>query len=388
MTQGELSAVIDLNEDGEALLPLTAYRPIGTLPFAGRYRLIDFPLSAVTHAGVHSVGLFMPQSSRSVQDHIRDGASWNLDLIQGGVFMFPYIATRDYTDPALRQRYYDDYTTFLRRSGSTYTVIIGSSNIASVDLPAVLAYHQAGDAPITLVYKKLPSADFLPDDWTLTLSEQGTASAILQQKDRRERPSDTLPAFMDTYLLATADLIDLLDVAAGAKTFVTLPELLRDYVLANNANAFEYTGYLARVTNMQRFFDASLGMLNDVNYQSLMFSAVPVLTKSKNEVPTFFARGAAVNDALLGTGAYIEGEITHSVISRSVVVHQGAVVENSIIMQGAKISTGSTVKNAILDKGVVIGPNLKLEGKPEAPLVIGKNRSILKIRDLTPQPAS
>lgn len=168
--------------------------------------------------------------------------------------MFPYIATRDYSDPALRQRYYDDYTTFLRRSGSTYTVIIGSSNIASVDLAAVLAYHQAGDAPITLVYKKLPAQDITPDDWTLTLSEQGTASAILRQKDRRERLSDTVPAFMDTYLLATADLIDLLDVAAGSQTLVTLPELLRDYVLANNANAFEYTGYLARVSSMQRFF--------------------------------------------------------------------------------------------------------------------------------------
>ena len=387
MTLGELSAVIDLNEDGEALLPLTENRPVGTLPFAGRYRLIDFPLSAVTHAGVHSVGLFMPQSERSVQDHIRDGASWNLDLIQGGVFMFPYIATRDYSDPVLCQRYYDDYITFLRRSGSTYTVIIGSSNIASVDLTAVLGYHEAGEAPITLVYKKIPQAASAPDDWTLTLSEQGTASAILRQKDRRERPSDTVPAFMDTYLLATADLIDLLDVAAGSQTLVTLPELLRDYVLANNANAFEYTGYLARVTTMQRYFEASLGMLDDANYQSLMFSAVPVLTKSKNEVPTFFARGAEVNDALLGTGAYVEGKITHSVISRSVVVHQGASVENSVIMQGAKISTGSTVKYAILDKGVVIGPNLQLEGKPEAALVIGKNRTILKKADLTPQPA-
>lgn len=389
MTQGEMAAIIDLNEEDDALRPLTAYRPVGTLPFAGRYRLLDFPLSAVAYAGVHSVALFMPRSARSVQDHVRDGSSWNLDLIQGGVFMFPYMATRDYSDSQLRHRYFDDYTTFLRRSGAPYTVIIGSRNVASVDLAAVLAYHQAGDAPVTVVYKKLAEAEMAPSDWTLTLSEQGTASAVVPTEARRE-PADAdgkVPSFMDTYLLATPDLIDILDAAAENDTFRPLPALLRDYVVANNANAFEYTGYLARITSLQRYFDYSLGMLDEANYQALLFSAVPVLTKSKNEVPTFFARTAKVENSLLGTGSYIEGQINHSVIFRSVVVHQGAAVDNSMIMQGGKIANGSKLSNVILDKGVVIGPNLTLAGTPDQPLVIGKNQTILSAADI-PQAAA
>ncbi|WP_225048909.1 glucose-1-phosphate adenylyltransferase subunit GlgD [Lacticaseibacillus kribbianus] len=383
MRQGEMAAVIDLNEDVHTLLPLTAHRPIGTLPFAGRYRLIDFPLSAITNADIHSVGLFMPESERSVQDHIRSGAAWNLDLIQGGVFLFPYVATRDYTDVALRRRYYENYTQFLRRSGSQYTVVMGAANIANIDLNAILAYHKAGDAEITAVYKNVPKATVTPNDWTLTLSEQGIATSVIQASERHDGDEvSTVPSFMDIYLLPTIDLIDLLDAAAQTTEFRRLPQLLREAVLAGNANAFEYTGYLARINSIQRYFDANMDMLTEANYQSLLFSSIPILTKSKNEVPSFFAKDSVVENGVLGTGAYVEGVVSDSVVFRNVVVHQGATVENSILMQGSKISTGSKVSYAILDKGVVIGPNLTIAGTPDHPIVIEKNRTVFRASEV------
>ncbi|WP_407893566.1 glucose-1-phosphate adenylyltransferase subunit GlgD [Lacticaseibacillus sp. N501-2] len=379
MRQGEMAAVIDLNEDVHKLLPLTQHRPIGTLPFAGRYRLIDFPLSAITAADIHSVGLFMPESERSVQDHIRSGAAWNLDLIQGGVFLFPYVATRDYQNDELRARYYENYTQFLRGSGSKYTVVMGAKNVANVNLNAILNYHKASDNRITTVYKKLPLDQIRPTDWTLSLSEQGTASAIVQGKERHDDQGQAeIPSFMDIYLLATSDLIDLLDDAAQSHVFRRLPELLRDYVLANNANAFEYTGYLARIDSLQRYYDANLQMLDDVNFQSLLLSSVPILTKSKNEVPSFFAKDATVLNSLLGTGTYIEGTVRDSVVFRNVVIHHDALVDHAVVMQGSKISTGSTVKYAILDKGVVIGPNLTIVGKPDKPIVLRKNQTVFR----------
>lgn len=379
MRQGEMAAVIDLNEDVHTLLPLTEHRPIGTLPFAGRYRLIDFPLSAITAADIHSVGLFMPESERSVQDHIRSGAAWNLDLIQGGVFLFPYVATRDYQNDDLRARYYENYTQFLRGSGSKYTVVMGAKNVANVNLNAILNYHKAGDNRITTVYKKLPLDRIRSTDWTLALSEQGTASAIVQAKERHDdQGKNEIPSFMDIYLLATTDLIDLLDDAAQSHVFRRLPELLRDYVLANNANAFEYTGYLARIDSIQRYYDSNLQMLDDASFQSLLLSSVPILTKSKNEVPSFFAKDATVVNSLLGTGTYIEGTVQDSVVFRNVVIHHDALVDHAVVMQGSKISTGSTVKYAILDKGVVIGPNLTIVGKPDKPIVLRKNQTVFR----------
>jgi glucose-1-phosphate adenylyltransferase len=378
-----MAAVIDLNEDVHTLLPLTEHRPIGTLPFAGRYRLLDFPLSAITAADIHSVGLFMPESERSVQDHIRSGAAWNLDLIQGGVFLFPYVATRDYNDRTLRDRYYENYIQFLRGSGSKYTVVMGAKNVANVNLTAILDYHKAGDLRITTVYKQLPPERIEPDDWTLSLSEQGTASSVIQAKERSGDAADTaIPSFMDMYVLGTNDLIELLEDAAQHQVFRRLPELLRDYVLANNANAFEYTGYLARIDSIPRYYLANMEMLDDVNFQSLLLSSVPILTKSKNEVPSFFAKDSTVLNSLLGTGTYIEGTVQDSVVFRNVVVHRDATVDHSIVMQGAKISTGTTVEYAILDKGVVIGPNLKIAGTPEKPLVLRKNQTVFRESEL------
>ncbi|MFD1484186.1 glucose-1-phosphate adenylyltransferase subunit GlgD [Lacticaseibacillus baoqingensis] len=383
MRQGEMAAVIDLNEDVHTLLPLTEHRPIGTLPFAGRYRLLDFPLSAITAADIHSVGLFMPESERSVQDHIRSGAAWNLDLIQGGVFLFPYVATRDYNDQTLRDRYYENYTQFLRGSGSKYTVVMGAKNVANVNLTVILDYHKASDLRITTVYKQLTPERIQPDDWTLSLSEQGTANSVIQAKERSGDPEGAaIPSFMDMYVLATSDLIELLEDAAMHQVFRRLPELLRDYVLANNANAFEYTGYLARIDSIPRYYLANMEMLDDASFQSLLLSNVPILTKSKNEVPSFFAKDATVLNSLLGTGTYIEGTVQDSVIFRNVVVHRDATVEHSVIMQGAKISTGSTVQYAILDKGVVIGPNLNIVGTPEKPIVLRKNQTIFRESEL------
>ncbi|WP_125702702.1 glucose-1-phosphate adenylyltransferase subunit GlgD [Lacticaseibacillus daqingensis] len=382
MRRGEIAAIIDLNEDVHDLLPLTAHRPIGTLPFAGRYRLLDFPLSAITNADIHSVGLFMPESERSVQDHLRNGSAWNLDLIQGGVFLFPYVATRDYNDPKLRERYYENYTQFLRRSSSKYTVVMGAKNVANVDLNAILAYHKVSDAGITAVYKKMPRAWVHPTDWTLSLSEQGAASSVIRAEDRPDESGETVPVFMEIYLLATIDLIDLLDTAAQTDEFRRLPQLLREAVLAQNANAFEYTGYLARIDSIPRYFRANMDMLTESNYQSLLFSNIPILTKSKNEVPSFFSKESVVTDSLLGTGAYVEGQVQDSIVFRNVVVHRGATVADSIVMQGSKISAGATVRHAILDKGVVIGPNLTIEGQPDHPLVIGKNRTIFRVSEL------
>lgn len=377
MSKGEMAAILDFAQAETALLPLTAARPVGLLPFAGRYRLIDFPLSAISNADIHSVALFLPESARSVQDHVRSGATWNLDQLQGGVFMFANMAVRDYADPLLRARYYDDYIQFLRLSQAPYTVIMGASNVANIDLNAVLAYHKAGDAPLTVVYKNLPRAAIAPDDPTLVLSELGTASSVLYASERHD-PANTavLPAFMTVAVSDTVTLINLLEEAAAASEFKPLPVILQEAVLANNANAFEYTGYLARITSLARYYEANLAMLNESVYQALLFSSIPILTKSKNEVPTFYGNQAAVTNSLIGTGAYLEGTATDSVLFRNVVIHQDATVQDSIIMQGSKVSTGSTVRYAILDKGVVVGPNLTLEGTPTAPLVIGKNQTV------------
>ena len=248
MRKGDLAAIIDLNEPDDQIQPLTAARPIGTLPFAGRYRLIDFPLSSLDHANVRSVAIFLPKSGRSVTDHIRSGSTWNMDQITGGIFTYPYMAGRDYEDPKLRARYFDDCLQFLRKSSAQYTIIMGTQIVANVDVDAIVAYHQAGESPVTAVYKNLPEEAMKPEDLTLDMTELGTASSVVPASENRGHLKEgKIPAFMDIYLIGTIDLIDLLTDASEAPTFKRLPQILREAVLENNANAFEYTGFLGKV---------------------------------------------------------------------------------------------------------------------------------------------
>ncbi|KRM31077.1 ADP-glucose pyrophosphorylase [Agrilactobacillus composti DSM 18527 = JCM 14202] len=383
MRQNNVSAIIDLNEPSDALLPLTQFRPVGTLPFAGRYRLIDFPLSAISNAGIRDVGMFMPRSARSVQDHVRSGDAWNLDSIRGGIFTFPYVANKDYSDPANRRRYFDDYLTFLRKSDSSYTIVIGARNVDNINVQEVQQFHVEGNNPITVLYKRQLPDKVNANEEALNISDAGDVTTIMKASEITPDPvNHMVPMHMGVYFLRTSLLIDLLQNASQREEFIRLPEILHEALEVYNANGYEYTGFYANINTIKRYFDANMAMLDEANYQALLFSQREIYTKNLNEIPTFFSKGSDVNTSLLGTGCRIEGQANHSVIFRRVIIDRSAKVENSIIMQGSKIGPGSKLNYVILDKGVVIGPHLTIEGTPEKPIIFEKNMSVLRASDI------
>lgn len=383
MRQNRFCAILDLNERYQALMPLTQFRPVGTLPFAGRYRLVDFPLSSVSNAGIRDVGMYLPKSGRSVQDHIRSGASWNMDTITGGIFYFPYIEDKDYEDPTNQARYYDDYLTFLRNSDSLFTVVMGAKNVENINLQEVLQFHLEGNRPLTVLYKRQDPSQVKDFEDTLNISEAGDVTAILKAEQITPDPvNHQLPMDMGVYLLRTSFLVELIQNTAQRNGMVRLYDILHEAVEMYNANAYEYTGFYANINSMQRYFDTNMAMLEEQNYQALLYSQRHIFTKNKNEIPTFFAKSSEVSTSLLGTGCRIEGRVDHSVLFRSATVNRGAVVDQSIIMQGAKVGPQSHLKYVILDKGVVIGSGLNIEGTPEAPLVFAKNSSVLHEADI------
>lgn len=377
MRQSEICAIIDLNVPSKALEPLTRFRPIGTLPFAGRYRLIDFPLSDIANAGIRDVGMYMPASSRSVQDHVRSGSTWNLDTITGGIFTFPYVANKNYNNPVNRQRYYDDYLTFLKKSNTRFTAVICARNIENINLREVLQFHMEGNNPITTLYKRQSIDAVQADEAALKIAVSGDVTAILPASGLQPEPkTQTLPMAMGVYMLRTSLLIELLQNVSEQEDFKRLPVILKDAVETYNANAYEYTGFYANINSIQRYFEANMAMLDEANYQALLYSQRHIFTKNKNEVPTFFADTSEVNNSLLGTGGWIEGKVNESIIFRRSTISLGAQVDHSILMQGVKVGENSQLSYVILDKGVIVGPNLILKGTPKEPLVFGKNVEI------------
>lgn len=161
MRREQVSAIINLLEPSDALQPLTAVRPVGMLPFGGRYRLVDFQLSSVINAGIQNVMVTVPRSGRSVADHLRSGRDWSLNTIRGGLFLSPYNDLKLVAPEkkvALLHHYYDNSIQFLKCSQSEYSVVMSTRNVGNIDLKALLRYHEERNSPVTAVYKRVDPA--------------------------------------------------------------------------------------------------------------------------------------------------------------------------------------------------------------------------------------
>ncbi|WP_047998633.1 glucose-1-phosphate adenylyltransferase subunit GlgD [Lactiplantibacillus herbarum] len=382
MKRERVSAIINLLEPEDQLQPLTAVRPVGMLPFGGRYRLIDFQLSSIVNAGIQNVMVTVPRSGRSVADHLRSGSDWSLNTIRGGLFLSPYNDLKLVAPEkklTLIYHYYDDSILFLKRSQSEYTVIMSTRNVSNIDLKALLRYHEERNRPVTVVYKRVARSDLTPENTVLQLTANDEATAVLPLNKLKAAPSTKqLAKSMSIYLLSTVDLIALLQEANQRGAMISLEQLLCQFVIQHTANAFEYTGYQANIHDIQSYFAANMSVLNETNFRALFYSSRRIYTKVKNEVPTFFTTGTRCQDSLFGTGGYIEGQVQHSVVFRNVAINQNTKVKDSVIMQGTRIGTGCQLENVVIDKNAVIGPNLSLKGTPEKPLVIRKGQQLFQ----------
>ncbi|VDG20924.1 glucose-1-phosphate adenylyltransferase, subunit [Lactobacillus plantarum JDM1] [Lactiplantibacillus mudanjiangensis] len=382
MKRGSVSAIVNLVEPWAALEPLTTQRPVGTLPFGGRYRLLDFPLSSATNAGIQNVMVAAPRSGRSVMDHLRSGRDWNLDSIRGGLFTYPYNDLQLVSvekKATLLHHYYDNAMLFLKRSQSEYTVVMGTRNVSNIDLRALTRYHEERDNPITTVYKSIDPNTLAPDHTILQLTAKGMATAVVPaDKAKLKKTAKTVAKNLGIYLLSTVDLIDILQEANRRGVLISLEELMMQAVMQQNANAFEYTGFYANIHDVSSYYAANMAILDETNFRALFYSSRQIYTKVKNEVPTFFAQGSQFRASLCGTGGYIEGQVEHSVIFRNVLINRDSQIKDAVIMQGTRIGAGTQIENAVIDKNVVIGPNLVLKGQPNQPLVIRKGAHIFK----------
>ena len=188
-----MCAIIGNEHEYTSLLPLTKNRPLSTLYFDCKYRIIDFALSSVVNANIRNVFMIMNEGRiKSVFDHLGGGREWGLDSIGS----YQYISF--YQDILRRKAegktYFDDVIDYLQKSKASYTVFISNKILANVDLRAVLKIHQAQNNEITAVFKRVARNDIASDDQILTLGENGTVLGTKKFNDLSEKD--------DTYNLA------------------------------------------------------------------------------------------------------------------------------------------------------------------------------------------
>ena len=352
---------------------LTDHRPVASLPFGGKYRLIDFPLSSLANAGVRSVfGIFQQDNISSVFDHIRSGREWGLSTLLSHYYLGIYNTRVE--SSTVGKEYYEQLLTYLKRSGSNQTVALNCDVLINIDLNQVFHLHNTTQQPMTVVYKKLPSKDISDVNAVLQVSETDHVLGHKLHSDRDE--GELLNMSTDIFVVDTPWLIEKLEEEAQKEFPQKLRYVLRDLAAEVGAFAYEYTGYLANIYSVESYYKANKDMLDRQKFYSLFSPNQKIYTKVKNEEPTYYATTSKVNRSQFASGSIVEGEVVNSVISRNTRILAGSSVKDSLLFPRVVVGKNAVVEYAIVDKGVEIAEGVVVRGTAEHPVVLKKGQKV------------
>ena len=352
---------------------LTNNRPVASLPFGGKYRLIDFPLSSLANAGVRSIfGIFQQDNISSVFDHIRSGREWGLSTLLSHYYLGIYNTRVE--SSTVGKEYYQQLLTYLKRSGSNQTVSINCDVLINIDLSQVFHLHNTTKSPITVVYKKLPKKDISGVNAILEVDE--TDHVLSHHLFDENSNQDLYNMSTDIFVVDTPWLIERLEEEAKKENPEKLRYVLRELAEESGAFAYEYTGYLANIHSVESYYQANKDMLDLHKFYSLFTPNQKIYTKVKNEEPTYYASSSKVAKSQFASGSIIEGEVVNSVLSRNVRVHEDSLVKDSLLFTRAVIGKGAQVEYAILDKGVEVAEGVVIRGTAEHPVVVKKGEKV------------
>lgn len=374
MARNKLFGVVNLTENDVYMKQLTFNRPIASVPFLGRYRMIDFTLSNMVNAGITTVGIFLNDRYRSLMDHISSGKEWDLDRKQGGVFYFSPYAT-----PDLHSQQRGDISTYfsnidyLTEASADYAVIMGTTMVCNIDLKKVFKEHLESKADITVVYKTIMEDDFSFERCnTVTLNEYGGVVTFGKNLRRPDMQSGKKKISAEIYIVRKELLVDMITDAITTGENVFLTDVLHDSVARYKVRGYEFDGLLKNVSSVQSYYEASMSMLDEDHIKDVFFGENRIRTKVKDETPTYYSEDSDVQNSLIANGCKIEGTVINSIIFRRVTVEKGAVVKDSIIMQNGEIRANCKISHVITDKQVVLTEGTELQGSPKNPVVVGK----------------
>lgn len=360
--------LISCNYNNEAFGSLTERRGLAALPFGGRYRLLDFPLSNMVNAGVRTIGLITPYPYRAIMDHVGNGKEWSLNRKSGGMFILPgavYGLKNMQSGFLLRDIILN--REYLDRSHDDYVIVSGSHKIFKLDLRLMIERHITEGRDITVLYKQIDDAGEHSGRY-LTLAD-GKVAAISCESPGRAN------CFMDCFIISRGLLLNFIDWYK-ALGHIDLLDIIAENLPSLNVGAYEYTGYLGQVDNIRDYMKCSQDLLSYDVRQELFAGEQQIFTKVQDNPPAKYGAAAAVKNSLIPTGCIINGTVEDSIIFRGVTVGEGAVVKNCVLMQKTVIEAGAELENVICDKYVTVGAGSKLAGMAARPPVIPKGSRI------------
>ena len=364
--------VIFANTYDNLVPELVAERSMASIPFGGRYRLIDFMLSSMANTGIDNVSIIVRRNYHSLMDHLGAGREWDLTRKRGGLNIVPPFAERGVKMYSGRVDALESILSWLEAQKERYVILSDSYIAVNFDFGKLIEAHIASGADVTMVYNRASIPEGArSDNYTVRIDESGRVTEILSNDYRLGEQNLS----MNIYVIERESLIHLIhDAAVRGLVYFERDILARNLKLLN-VQAYEFKGYAARISDMKSYFDENMRLLEPGSMEAL-FGGAPIYTKIRDDNPTRYLEGSSVKNSLLADGCVIEGTVENCVLFRGCQVKKGAVVKNCVLMQDTVVEPDCQVEYVVTDKNVHITEGKKLSGTDTFPVFIAKGHSV------------
>ena len=356
---------------------LAGDRLMASIPFAGRYRIIDFLLSSLANRGISNIAIVVRENYHSLMDHLGSGRAWDLLRKNGGLSIFPPYAEKNMKVYSGRVEALESILPYLKCKKEKYVIMMDANIAVDFDFNAMLAEHIESGADVTVAYteQEIPAelirAGVHGDMYYTLKLDDGRVRRIFMNSEMCGKQNLS----MNIYIMDREALIDKIHAAFVRGYSYFERDILAPRLEKYNIRGYKYDGYYARICGLKSYFDENMKLLDDENLDAL-FTGGQIYTKIRDDNPTRYINGCKTKNNLVADGCVIEGDVENCVLFRGVKIAKGAKIRNSVLMQDTVVNAGARLDYVVTDKNVTIEVGQELKGTDTQPFYVAKGHTV------------
>jgi len=372
------AGIIFSSLNNNTLSRLTADRTVAAIPFACRYRLIDFCLSNMVNANISNINIVANYNYRSLLEHIGSGKDWDLARKNGGITMIsPFQTAYASSSPKIFSTHMEALKSmkeYISEFKEEYVVLMDSDHVLNIDLASVIKTHEQSGAEITFVTQRVGKDYTSKTPRMMVSSVHGKITDIAMSSSYNEKNPELA---LNIFVMKTVALRTIIEEAEAYSIDSLTKMLLDDYKHANY-RVYCHDGYVASVSSFLDYYKHSMALAKSESARdSLLWKKeFPIFTRVHNSAPTVHTATAVVENSVIADECVIEGTVINSVIFRGVHVGKNTVVRDSVLFHGTFVDDNVELNCIVTDKDVHITKGVKLSGNENMPFYVQKGRKV------------
>ncbi len=351
---------------GEINLPeLTSKRTMASVPFGGKYRLIDFPLSNMSNSGINNVAVIVKNHFHSLTDHVGSGIAWDLSKRRSGLTILAPYKGHSFNHRLEAIYHLKGYFEDLKED---YILLTNSNCVANIDYQKMFEQHLITGADMTLMYKEMEIPKKSHNPLVLNTDDEGRITKLLVGPTTEGK----VKLSTSSMIIKKDLLLKLAHECVSTNSIDFRRNLLQDNLGKYKMQGYRYGGHVSLIHSIEDYYTENMKFMDKEIRDEVFNMDRPIYTKVRDDAPSRYGLTSEVKNSLVAQGCVIDGEVENCILSKGVHIAKGAKVKDCIIMQDTKIGKNATLQNVIVDKDVVVAEGHTMCASSTYPIYIAK----------------